>query len=42
MKILRGRMYEATKEYLRGQREKHIANAEVMLVILLVSVSIQM
>ena len=31
MKILRGRMYEATKEYLRGQREKHIANAEVML-----------
>lgn len=31
MKILRGKMYEATKEHLRGQREKHIANAEVML-----------
>jgi|TARA_R100001509_G_scaffold127586_3_gene80940 hypothetical protein len=31
MKILRSRMYEATKEHLRGQREKHIANAEVML-----------
>ena len=31
MKILRDKIYEATKEYLRGQREKHIANAEVMM-----------
>jgi len=31
VKILRDKIYQATKEYLRGQVEKHIANAEVMM-----------
>ena len=31
MKILRDKIYQATKEYLRGQVEKHVANAEVMM-----------
>ena len=29
VKILRDKIYQATKEYLRGQVEKHVANAEV-------------
>ena len=31
MKILRDKIYQATKEYLRGQVEKHVANAEIMM-----------
>lgn len=31
VKILRDKIYQATKEYLRGQVEKHVANAEVMM-----------